>query len=127
MIEGPTGNYTIADIEWVIPLGDGRNFTASGTVENIIRQLEIVAPHVLKAGNVSAPGSEHELASVSATSDAALTKVDPLYPYHILCDNFGKVQKRHLKQGIQHLRRLNGMPKHEPGPVCLQVLGVEEA
>lgn len=127
MIEGPTRNYTTTDIEWVIPIGDGRNFTASGTVEDVIRQLEIVAPEALKAGNVSTPGSEPDPASVSATSDAVLTKRDPLYPFNILCDNFGMVEKRHLKQGIEHLRRVNGMPKHGPGPVSLQVLGAEEA
>lgn len=111
-MQGPLGNSTITTITWEVPITPGRTDTVTGTVEDVIRHLEAVAPEILPEASItSVPGLEP--ASVPTPFDGALAK--RATPSNVLCDELLTYAGREaIKDGYYHLMGLDGSPENGP-------------
>ncbi|KAG6362894.1 hypothetical protein INS49_007989 [Diaporthe citri] len=112
IMEGPTGNYTMADVKWEVPISPDRTDTVTGTVEDVTRHLQVLAPEILQAINTSAPGLE------APTSDpvpfgGALVKTPA--PNEVKCEVFNfRADAQAIHSGILYLSKLSGKPSNGP-------------
>ncbi|KAK2611386.1 hypothetical protein N8I77_004726 [Diaporthe amygdali] len=117
VIQGLTANYTIEELQWDVPVSSGRNDTVTGTIQDVVRHLQAVAPERLAALNISTaePIDVSSLFNVPAIKTAKPSKV--------LCNIFDdQANGITIAQGMYYLRGIVGSPKNGPGPgACGQV------
>lgn len=114
-------NYTIVDLEWIVPISANHNHTVVGTIEDVANHLATVDPEGFAAVNksineaVAAPFPDRS--SVSYSSGDSLGVYDTTDYY---CNLFqDKVSGLRIRYGVQHLRKVKGTPGSGPGPVRL--------
>ncbi|KAI7777069.1 hypothetical protein LA080_004032 [Diaporthe eres] len=106
-IRGLPGNYTMVDIQWEVPISADRTDTVTGTIEDVIRHLEFVAPDILDSQHVPTPGLEPT--SVPVPFDGALVKTPD--PSKVSCDPYGAGgTKDNYSDGIRYLKTVPGKP-----------------
>ena len=107
IIQGVARNYTISDVKWVVPISPDRNDTVMGTIQDVVRHLENVAPDIAKANFPS--DLSPESTSVPVPFDGALVKTTA--SSKIECDVAEKkAWTTAIMVGIQHLSLVWGTP-----------------
>ncbi|KAI7779047.1 hypothetical protein LA080_001393 [Diaporthe eres] len=117
-LDDALANYTIADLEWIVPISPDRNDTVIGTIQDVANHLAIVDPEGFAAVNesineaVNAPSPGRS--SVSYTSSDSPGEYDPTdyscNPFHDF------VSGLRIKYGVEYLRKVKGTPGQGPGP-----------
>lgn len=97
----------MVDIQWEVPISADRTDTVTGTIEDVIRHLEFVAPEILDAQHAPAPGLEPT--SVPVPFNGALVKTPD--PSKVSCDPYGAGgTKDNYSDGIRYLKAVSGKP-----------------
>ncbi|KAK7728242.1 hypothetical protein SLS63_006690 [Diaporthe eres] len=117
-LDDALANYTIADLEWIVPISTDRNDTVIGTIQDVANHLAIVDPEGFAAVNesineaVNAPPPGRS--SVSYSSSDSPGEYDPTdyscNPFHDF------VSGLRIKYGVEYLRKVKGTPGQGPGP-----------
>lgn len=112
-IQGPDGKYTITDIKWEVPIGGNRTETITGTIQDVIRHLEVVAPETLEANNISTTTPEDPTDSPAPFEGTLSAKFAE--PAAVDCNALGTVApSKRIMEGVGYLHKVSGKPKNDP-------------
>lgn len=122
-LDDPLANYTIVDLEWIVPINPGRNDTVVGTIQDVAKHLATVDPEgfaivnksIHEAVNAPPPGRPGQPGASYSASDSP-----GMYdPTDYACNPFsgGFAAGLRIKYGVEYLRKVKGTPGASPGPV----------
>lgn len=112
-IQGPEGNYTLTDIKWEVPIGADRTETITGTIQDVIRHLEVVAPEILEANNISTTTADPSTDSPAPFDGTLSAKI--ARPDNVDCNAMATVAKsKRIMDGVRYLHGVSGKPKNDP-------------
>lgn len=96
-----------------MPIGGDRTETVTGTIEDVIRHLEVVAPEILEANNMSTATPEDHTdgpAPFEGTLSAKFAQPD-----NVNCDaldTYARAKK--IMEGVGYLHKVSGKPTNGP-------------
>ncbi|KAG6360965.1 hypothetical protein INS49_012033 [Diaporthe citri] len=120
-LDDPLANYSIVDLEWIVPISPYRNDTVIGTIQDVANHLAIVDPEGFAAVNESineaVKTSASGRASVSYSSSDSPGEYGEYDPTDYSCNPFHDlVSGIRIKYGVEYLRKVKGTPGQGPGP-----------
>lgn len=103
----------MVDTKWEVPISADRTDAVTGTVQDVIRHLEVVAPETLEANNVSLAGPGTEPTDVPLPFHGPLVKTPA--PKDVNCKILQTpAYARDIKDGIKYLKGLSGKASIDP-------------